>query len=109
MVNELVGGNLFEYFSEFAVSVLFGSHASDALKISVEGCGFGEAQHIGCFLKCVCGMCFNEVLGLCRHVLLYPFDWRETVGGCADDLAEMRDISRTIKMSVCSTDGSCSS
>ena len=71
------------------VTVLFGGHARDALEIAVKGCWFGEAKHIGCFLKCLCGTSLNKALGLCRHVLFNPFGWGETIGGFADNLAKM--------------------
>ena len=49
----------------------------------------GETKHVGCFLKRRRGAGFNEPLGLCRHVLLYPLSRRETASSCADDLAEV--------------------
>lgn len=63
-------------FSErrFSVAVFFGSHAGGAFEIAVEGCGFGEAEHIGCFLECLSGTCLNQSFGLRYHVLLH---WRD--------------------------------
>lgn len=37
----------------------------------------------------MCGACLDESLGLCRHILFYPFNWREAARDCADDFAEM--------------------
>ncbi len=71
------------------VAVFFCSHASNALEIAVKGCRFGETKHIGGFLKCLCGSCVNEALGLCRYVLLYPFAWRDAIGGSADRFTEI--------------------
>lgn len=73
----------------YPIAVLFCCHASDALEISVEGCRFGETKYVGSLLKCLCGVCFDEVLGLCRYILLYPFCWREAVGDHTDNFAEM--------------------
>ena len=71
------------------VAVFFCSHASNALEIAVKGCRSGETKHIGGFLKCLCGSCVNETLGLCRYVLLYPFAWRDAIGGSADRFTEI--------------------
>ena len=71
------------------ITVLFGGHAGNTLEIAVEGGRFGEAEHIGRFLKCLCGAGLDEALGLRRHILLYPFARRETASGCADDFAEI--------------------
>ena len=67
---------------------MFGGHTSDAFEVAVEGGWFRESEHVGGFLKCLCGASLNEALGLCRHVLLYPFRWRD-VGDSADNFAEM--------------------
>ena len=60
--------------STMTVAILFSGHASDAFEIAVEGGGFGEAQQVGGFLKCLCGTRLDESLGLCGHILLYPCD-----------------------------------
>ena len=72
-----------------SVAVLLGGHASDALEEAVKGGRFCKSEHIGRFLERPCGVCVDEAFGLCRHVLLYPFSWRDAVGGRADELAEV--------------------
>ena len=69
-------------------AVLLGGHAGDALEVAVEGGRLGEAEHIGSLLKSLCGTCLDEALGLCDHVLFYPFHWRD-VCGSSDHFAEM--------------------
>lgn len=71
------------------VAVLFGSHAGNTFEIAVKRCRFREAEQVGCLLKCLRGTCRNEPLGLCYHILLYPFGRRETVGSHTNDLAEV--------------------
>ena len=71
------------------VAVLFGSHAGNSFEIAVKRCRFREAEQVGCLLKCLRGTCRNEPLGLCYHILLYPFGRRETVGSHTNDLAEV--------------------
>ena len=55
------------------ITVLFGGHTCNALEIAIEGGWLGETEHIGCFLKGLCGACLDKTLSLCRHVLFYPF------------------------------------
>jgi len=55
------------------VTIFLGSHTGGALEIAVEGCEFGEPQHIGRFLERQCGPGLDEPLGLCHHVFLNPF------------------------------------
>jgi len=64
------------WLHEPTIAILLCRHASDALEVSVEGSGFREAKHISGFLKCLRGACLDETFGLCRHILLYPTDWR---------------------------------
>ena len=71
------------------VAVLFGSHAGNTFEIAVKGCWLGEAEQVGCLLKCLRGTCRNESLGLCYYILFYPFGRRETVGSHTNDLAEV--------------------
>ena len=58
-------------------AVLLGGHAGNTLEIAVKGGWLGETEHIGRFLKRLCGACLNEAFGLGCHVLLYPFGWRD--------------------------------
>lgn len=71
------------------VAVLFGSHAGNTFEIAVKGYWLGEAEQVGRFLKRLRSTCRNESLGLCYHILLYPFGRRETIGSHTNDFAEM--------------------
>ena len=68
---------------------MFGGHTSDAFEVAVEGGWFRESEHVGGFLKRLCGTRLNEAFGLCCDVLLYPFARREVACGRADNFAEM--------------------